>query len=126
MALESARHKLGQAGRQQILDDFSDAAGHSLRQNLETVGLEPTRYLAQIAFRDGSDLKSGRCRTAGAAAVTHPGDRTVYLCGDNFRAQRPGVRANTVLHEMLHSLGLSENPPTSGEINRQVRKRCGT
>jgi hypothetical protein len=126
MALESAHHKLDKASCQQILDDFRDAAGHTLRANLDSVGLGPGEYLALIVYRDGVDLQSGRCRSAGAAAVTHPGDRVVYLCGENFRAQSPGTRANTLIHEMLHSLGLGENPPTSAMINGQVRQRCGT
>jgi len=126
MAVESAHHKLDKLGCQQILDDFKDAEGHPLRENLDSLGLGPTEYLALIAYRDGGDLRSGRCRSAGAAAVTHPRDRVVYLCGDNFRAQSPGTRANTLIHEMLHSLGLGENPPSSDEINGQVRRRCGT
>lgn len=110
MALESAHRKLGKASCQQILDDFRDAEGLTLRANLDSLGLGPGEYLALIVYRDGVDLQSGRCRSAGAAAVTHPGDRVVYLCGENFRAQSPGTRANTLIHEMLHSLGLKENP----------------
>jgi hypothetical protein len=30
-----------------------------------------------------------------------------------------------VIHEMLHTLGLGENPPTSLEITQQVKRRCG-
>jgi hypothetical protein len=30
-----------------------------------------------------------------------------------------------VIHEMLHSLGLGENPPSSREITKQVTARCG-
>jgi hypothetical protein len=126
MAVDSARHKLANFGCQQVLDDFRDAQGRSLRDNLDALGMQPTEYLALIAYRDGDDLPSGRCRSSGAAAVTHPEDRVVYLCGDNFRAQSPGTRANTLIHELLHSLGLGENPPSSAEINGQVRKRCGT
>src|SRR2546426_3736664 len=44
MALESAHHKLGKAGCQQILDDFQDAEGHSLRANLDSLGLGPGEY----------------------------------------------------------------------------------
>jgi hypothetical protein len=125
MAVASALYKLGKPACQQVLNDFKDTEGHSLRENLESLGLEPSQYLALIVYRDGGDLRSGRCRSAGAAAVTHPGDRVVYICGANFRAQTPGTRANTLIHEMLHSLGLRENPPSSDEINGQVRKRCG-
>jgi hypothetical protein len=126
MAVASALYKLGKPRCQQVLDDFKDAEGQSLRENLDSLGLGPTQYLALIVYRDGGDLRSGKCRSAGAAAVTHPGDRVVYICGANFRAQTPGIRANTLIHEMLHSLGLRENPPSSDEINGQVRKRCGT
>jgi hypothetical protein len=126
MAVEAAHHKLGKAECQRVLDDFKDTEGLSLHDDLEALGLGPSEYLTLIVYRDGDDLRSGRCRSAGAAAVTHRGDRVVYLCLDNFRAQSPGTRANTLIHEMLHSLGLGENPPSSGEINGQVRKRCGT
>ena len=29
-----------------------------------------------------------------------------------------------IIHETLHSLGLGENPPASGEITSRVMKRC--
>jgi hypothetical protein len=29
-----------------------------------------------------------------------------------------------VIHEMLHTLGLGENPPTTLEITERVRARC--
>jgi hypothetical protein len=108
--VDSARHKLANFGCQQVLDDFRDAQGRSLRDNLDALGMQPTEYLALIAYRDGDDLPSGRCRSSGAAALTHPEDRVVYLCGDNSRAQRPGTRANTLIHELLHSLGRGKIP----------------
>jgi hypothetical protein len=41
-------------------------------------------------------------------------------------ARQDGVTVELVLiHELLHSLGLGENPPSSAEITRQVTKRCG-
>jgi hypothetical protein len=30
-----------------------------------------------------------------------------------------------VIHELLHALGLGENPPLSVEITGQVMRRCG-
>jgi hypothetical protein len=30
-----------------------------------------------------------------------------------------------VIHEVLHSLGLGENPPSSDHITERVRARCG-
>jgi hypothetical protein len=29
-----------------------------------------------------------------------------------------------LIHEILHTLGLGENPPSSAEITRQVWRRC--
>jgi hypothetical protein len=29
-----------------------------------------------------------------------------------------------VIHEMLHTLGLGEDPPSSFEITERVRRRC--
>ena len=37
----------------------------------------------------------------------------------------PQDREITIIHEMLHSLGLGENPPESVAITAQVLKRCG-
>jgi hypothetical protein len=30
-----------------------------------------------------------------------------------------------VIHEMMHTLGLGENPPSPPEIDAQILKRCG-
>jgi hypothetical protein len=59
------------------------------------------------------------------AAVTSPMSLVVYVCGASFRAQTLGLRENTLIHEMLHTLRLLENPPTAQEISRQVWRRCG-
>jgi len=31
---------------------------------------------------------------------------------------------NWIIHEMLHTLGLGENPPSSREITQRVNERC--
>jgi hypothetical protein len=38
--------------------------------------------------------------------------------------ERPSISEFMIIHEMLHRLGLSENPPTSFEITEQVSRRC--
>jgi hypothetical protein len=126
MALNGAYRKLARPACQQLLDDFHDAEGHTLREKLAPLGLTPDEYLSRLTYRDGRDLGSARCRKGGAAAVTHIGDQNVFVCVAPFAEQRPGIRENTLIHEMLHSLGLGENPPSSGEINGLVRRRCGS
>jgi hypothetical protein len=40
------------------------------------------------------------------------------------QAETPSVAEFMIIHEMLHTLCLGENPPTSFEITEQVMKRC--
>ena len=39
-------------------------------------------------------------------------------------ANRPSDAEDLIIHELLHSLGLGENPPTSSQISSQVMRRC--
>lgn len=61
-------------------------------------------------------------------ACTSPARRVVYVCGSRF--VHPIFRLDQrlaellIIHELLHSLGLGENPPTSSQITKQVAKRC--
>ncbi|MFI5197685.1 MAG: hypothetical protein ACHQJD_03610 [Thermoanaerobaculia bacterium] len=41
------------------------------------------------------------------------------------KVSRPECQNVTVIHEQLHTLGLSENPPSSWEITKRVLQRCG-
>jgi hypothetical protein len=106
MALNGAYRKLGKPLCRQLLDDFRDADGRTLRDNLMSFGVEPPEYLSLLTYRDDGDPLSRRCRSGGVAAVTHTGSRVVHVCVAAFREQRPGIRANTLIHELLHSLGL--------------------
>ena len=61
-------------------------------------------------------------------ASTAPGSRVISVCG--ARLVPYAIRNATgvevlVIHELLHSLGLGENPPTSADITDRVRTRCG-
>jgi hypothetical protein len=48
------------------------------------------------------------------------------VCPAFVRTQRrnPDLAAVIIVHEALHSLGLEENPPSSGEITAAVAARC--
>ena len=110
---------------QQLLLEFADERGQPLVVKLTELGVTSGEYLRLIVFEDGADRS--RCRQSGILAFTTRGSRVIYLCGRTFMraAQREpeDVRA-VVIHEMLHSLGLGENPPSSREITRRVRQRC--
>jgi hypothetical protein len=126
MALQGAQRKLRDGSCQQLLEDFRDADGRLLRDNLQAFGMEPADYLTLLVIADGGEEQRGAlCRARGVAAVTVPKGRVVYVCGGAFRELSLSHRENTLIHEMLHSLGLGENPPSAREINAQVWRRCG-
>jgi hypothetical protein len=123
-ALRGAIRKLEDPACQQLFEDFTDAQGRTLRENLGP--LTPAEYLARLLIHDGEIPKgSGRCASPGAAAFT-AGGAAVFVCGRNFRSQKPSRRETALIHEMLHTLGLRENPPSSAEITRKVEGRCGS
>ncbi len=123
--LDRARERLAQPRCQQVLDDFADADGRSLRDRLGETGRKPEDYLGLVVFYDGR--KHPRCAQKGILAVANAGSRVVWVCPDELstEAGRDPVWAEAALiHEALHTLGLGENPPSSREITSQVIRRC--
>jgi hypothetical protein len=123
-AVVGAARRLAQPSCAGLLDEFTDAAGQNLRGNLESTGVPAPDYLRQVLFYDGLD--EGRCAAASVLAATAPGAQVVFVCArfyfDTFG--RPDLAEAIVIHEALHTLGLGENPPSSGEITARVRSRC--
>jgi len=66
------------------------------------------------------------CRKANIALVANPGVRRVFVCKTFAEVQlkEPRVAESMVIHEVLHTLGLGENPPTSLEITSRIFTRC--
>jgi hypothetical protein len=123
-ALRGALRKLEDHACQQLLDDFADAEGRPLREHLG--GATPAGYLSHLQIHDGEIPKgSHRCASPGAAAFT-AGGAAVFVCGTSFATRGRSFRENALIHEMLHTLGLRENPPSSAEISRRVAERCGS
>jgi len=123
--LDGARERLSEPRCQQVLGDFRDAGGRSLRTRLEEIGQTPEDYLGFVVFYDGR--KHPVCGRKGILAVTNVGSRVVWVCPEELytRARRNPVWAEaTLIHEALHTLGLGENPPSSREITSQVIRRC--
>jgi hypothetical protein len=125
-ALDRAAEKLESAECRLVLTDFRDAAGRSLAENLSNTGLGAPDFLRHLRFRDGrnEDLCHGRH----VDAFTTIGGETVWTCpGGSLSLGGENTRAgpDTLIHEMLHALGLPENPPTSLEITHRVVRRCG-
>jgi hypothetical protein len=116
---------------QKLLTDFSDVRGHALRERLEASGLSATDYLQTIAFVDGSSTRS--CKRSEVLLVASPGVATVAVCPaegrPTSRLAQAGLRnhwlaESILIHEMLHTLGLGEDPPATEQITWQVQQRC--
>ena len=127
-AREGAVKRLAQPECQKLFDDFTDAQGRSLRQNLEEWTPSPAEYVGLVPFLDGSAQPG--CRNSKVALSTSPGVRRVFVCKAfaDYQLHQPGVAESMVIHEILHTLGLGEAPqhgaPTSIEITQRVEARC--
>jgi hypothetical protein len=104
---------------QRVLTDFRDGDGRPLLERLEALSLPASDYLFdRVWFVDGADTP--HCQRDGrTAAFTTPGHKVVRICSARFRNsfEHELVAAEVlVIHEMLHTLGLGENPPTSRHI----------
>jgi len=124
-AVVGARRRLEQPACRGLFAEFSDASGRTLQENLDAIGETGAPYPALILFADGTGRP--RCREREVFAFTTPGSRVVHICGRQLKdlADRSPVRAQAiVIHEVLHTLGLGENPPSSTEITARVLARC--
>jgi len=108
-----------------LFAEFQDASGIPLQERLRQLETTPQGYLELVFFFDGAQHPT--CRRDGVLAFSAVGSRTVYLCGREFerawKRDRREVQA-TIIHEMLHSLGLGENPPAPRYITDRVKQRC--
>jgi len=127
-AVAGARDRLRRPDCLRVLTDFQDAEGRPLADVLQASGLSAPDYLVQrVRFLDGDDGQA--CHgNEGVMAFTWPTSPIVHVCGERFLDRYPTVSVIAevvIIHEMLHTLGLGENPPTSTAITGQVLKRCG-
>jgi hypothetical protein len=128
-AIAGAERRLGHEECRGLLSEFSsEKDGRPLAVVLAASGRTAEEHLASVAFVDGSE-KVECDRGQAFAGLIRSGDHVVYVCATRFRdlARANPVAAETVvLHEMLHTLGLGENPPSSRQITARVTLRCGT
>ncbi len=124
-ALESAADRFADPECGRILADFEDGSGRSLADRLSAVAADIHVYLTMVTFIDDSRHK--RC-ASGVLVFTAPGSRVVRVCVEELKRindQQPDYVVASLIHEILHTLGLGENPPSSREITARVLARCG-
>ena len=126
-AIDGALRRLESASCQQVLDEFATESGATLRAVLDRSNVTAAEFLSRLRFADGKG--TSQCtRNQEIAAFTVPGNRVVFVCSSTFGVQFPHQMKSAemiIIHEMLHAVGLGENPPTSRDITARVTKRCG-
>ncbi|HTO87462.1 MAG TPA: hypothetical protein VMR54_08030 [Thermoanaerobaculia bacterium] len=126
-AFALALQRLANPGCQRIFRDFHDAKGRTLQARLDSLDHTGASFLQILRFANGERLSP--CQSGGVLAATTPLSHVIFLCGIQFFERErhdPEFAAALVIHEMLHSLGLGENPPASNEITMRVLERCGS
>jgi hypothetical protein len=124
LALDGAARRLTRDRCLTLFAEFHDQRGLPLSSKLAELGPSAREYLELVLFQDGSEAK--RC-TEHTLAFTGPGHRVVYICSQTFvrlRNENMPLAEVIVIHEMLHTLGLGENPPSTHAITRRVLSQC--
>jgi len=126
-AILGAQVRLDRPGCRQVFTDFTDASGQPLLATLDATGLRAADYVVErVWFVDGSDTP--QClKATETAAFTEAGSKVVHVCASRFAklAHQTTAAEVLIIHELLHTLGLGENPPSSAEITHRVTSRCG-
>jgi hypothetical protein len=125
-SIRGAARRLREPECRRLLDEFVDAGGRRLTDTLSERGFAAPAYMGYMLFYDGT--WNPACGRPQVVAVTlAPGSRIVHVCASRFRgvyAHNPSLAEAYLIHEMLHSLGLGENPPTPPAITSRVLEGC--
>jgi hypothetical protein len=124
LARERAMRRLRHPECRSLLTDFVDGEGRSLAENLEPYAVPADEYLGQLALLSGSGHPL--CDRGQARLVTTPNAKRIFVCKPFVAIARsqPYEAEVALIHDMLHTLGLGENPPTTVEITQRVKRRC--
>ena len=124
-AVRGASQWLAQPECQTLFVEFKDERQLPLTERLRELDTDAQGYLRMVVFVDGGESET--CKRHGVLAFTTKGSRVISLCGRDFeRAWRRDPREvqATIIHELLHSLGLGENPPSPRAITWRVQRVC--
>ena len=110
-----------------LLDNLTDQKGQPLQHHLSSLAPDVRSYVRLVYFVD--DLHSGGC-SSDTLAVTMPRSRVVHVCAgprlEETRVRNPEHLVASFIHELLHTLGLGENPPASSWITERVLRVCAS
>ena len=123
-ALDEASRRLLDPVCQKLVSEFRDDAGQLLSERLAYLRVDVRSYLGWIQFHDGT---TSFCGNGWTLMYTVPGSRIVNVCKvavEDTAVDHRDYLVAAVIHEVLHTLGLNENPPSSADITRSVQRRC--
>ena len=118
--------QLAKPACQRVLDDFQDDRGELLSTVLASKGMTHQAFLSSLIFVDAES--TGPCQAHKTVAFTSPRERVIRVCASRFAELTLSNQKHmeiVIIHELLHALGLGENPPSSVQITAQVMRRCG-
>jgi hypothetical protein len=123
-ALTGARQRLASPRCGRLFSAIKDRQGNTLSQNLGALGHTPASYLRLVLFYDGTG--QAPCQHRKVLAVTTVGSRVVFVCSQFADAHHrdPVFAESVIIHEMLHSLGLDHDKPSSNAITGLVKESC--
>jgi hypothetical protein len=123
-AVQGAGRRLAEPSCAAVLGEFRDPAGRPLAERLGELSLAPGDYARLVLFYDGSS--DAPCRRPRVYAFTSPGSRVVRACPTlgALAVSRPEEAEAVVIHELLHTLGLGDDRPSSASITAAVESRC--
>jgi hypothetical protein len=124
-AVEGAARRLAGSSCAAVFHDFRDGSGRLLADRLRALDLDAGAYARLVLFYDGSN--DAPCRRPQVYAFTSPGSRVVRACPSlgALVVSQPDEAEAVVIHELLHTLGLAHDAPSSAEITARVLRRCG-
>jgi hypothetical protein len=118
-----ARERLGHLECLAVLTDFKAVTGQRLDEVLRGRGRTAQEQLDLLELESG--LGRHGCDRGVTMAFTQVHSPVVSICLRPFTLLPRKEQEAVLIHELLHSLGLGENPPESVAITRQVLGRCG-
>jgi hypothetical protein len=122
-ARQGARERLGRPDCLAVLTDFESVNGGRLDEVLRASGRTAQEQLDRLVLQNGRGRHD--CDRSSVLASTSVRSLVVSVCLPRFTFVGPAHQEAILIHEMLHSLGLGENPPDSLTITKRVMDRCG-
>lgn len=124
-AVAEAGRRLDTPACAAVLSDFVDAeTGLTLAESLAATGRTASEHVGSLWFRGAPSLRPFHGRRV--FAFTAPASSVVYLCREDFLRVQNQRRLLTaiLIHEVLHTLGLRDDRPSSVAITERVLERC--